>query len=887
MNFFHSNRLSRNSFQNTELLHQLECKVCPLYTLPNLHKDIKPSGATQPEVYVLGLGPGEQEDIKNEFFVGPTGNLLRQQLGEDWWGKTRLGNITRTRDPSNEPTMVAIECCRPSVEQDIAASKPKLVLGLGGPVLKWITGKTDVIINDWRGQPFPVRIAGHPCWFLPTYHPSHILQGHRDLLHVLQLDIQRALKLVQGKTEPVIEPKANYYQNIELLYSVDKIKEALKKLSKQTTTSVDLETTSDPKPRPYYKDSNIWSMSIGSPDYTIGFPWRHPEARWTAAQFRELAEAVFEFFCSRVRKIAHNLTFELEWLMVEAQKIFGKSLPILRANWGDSMVPAYCLGFGGNSKSGDDETFRGLLGLDVQIYHYFGFFLKSLSKLDIQHLDKEDLEDLLLYNCLDTKYCSKLYEEQVVQVKREGLQDIVYEHERRIPTLVAMQLEGLRPDIAVADELAQELDEKVAASFQLINNNPAVIEYKGRFGSFNPMAPEEVLNFFRYLGFDMVAQAGNRDRKKVGKQSADKNVLASIDHPLAREIVELRETNKLKSTYVDIFREGKGKTYVVTPDGLVHSQFTSLFTTTGRLSSKYPNLQNFPKRKNSYVRKIIAARAGYTIFSIDFGQIEFRVIAMASKDTRLVQYIWDGHDVHEDWAVRVAKAYPPRIGGPTELSAILSYVDKAKSLFPVVPKKDELSARERQGQVLLKAFRAIIKNMWVFPGFYNASAHSMAGYIKIPESIALELYGQFWDEFSGVRVWQATVLDKYQDLGYIESLTHRRRYAYLEPGQIINTGIQGTASDILMDGFNKLSEEAELTGHEQYQAKLNIHDDLTFELPFVSLEADKGHIIETALDCQYPFINVPLTLEGAEGPNWDALKPCGVFTSKHIQLVAA
>ena len=180
---------------------------------------------------------------------------------------------------------------------------------------------------------------------------------------------------------------------------------------------------------------------------------------------------------------------------------------------------------------------------------------------------------------------------------------------------------------------------------------------------------------------------------------------------------------------------------------------------------------------------------------------------------------------------------------------------------------------------LLKLFRDSVKNNWVFAAFYGAAYRSLASYMQMPIEAAEELYEEFWKEFSGMRAWQQSTYDHYNTYGYIETLTGRRRYAYMQGGEIINAPIQGTASDIVIDGMNRLSEEAERTGKWQYQAILNIHDDLSFYLPEETWEEDLKHIVRVMLDCKYPFINVPLTVEASVGTNWYNAKEYGVFAS--------
>src|SRR5579863_6041416 len=137
MSFYFSKQAAKK-FTDVDLLHKMECRLCPYYSLPLKHKDIKPSGNSQPLIYILGLGPGDTETAKNEFFVGPSGQYLKSCFTQEQWNRVRINNVVRTQPPDDSPVFEAIEACRPSVEKDIAISKPKIILGLGDYALNWV-----------------------------------------------------------------------------------------------------------------------------------------------------------------------------------------------------------------------------------------------------------------------------------------------------------------------------------------------------------------------------------------------------------------------------------------------------------------------------------------------------------------------------------------------------------------------------------------------------------------------------------------------------------------------------------------------------------------------------------------------------------------------------
>jgi len=257
-------------------------------------------------------------------------------------------------------------------------------------------------------------------------------------------------------------------------------------------------------------------------------------------------------------------------------------------------------------------------------------------------------------------------------------------------------------------------------------------------------------------------------------------------------------------------------------------------------NSEFPNLQNFPKRDGEAVevRRQVQAAPGYSIISLDLGQIEARVVAMFTKDPVYVKQLWDKFDIHKDWAERIAFAYPDRIGGSKNLKD---------------PK-------------VMKTFRSDIKNQWTFPLLYGASCKSVAGSLSIPEDKLTPLYDQFWSEFSTVKKWQEDQLRFYRRHGYVECLTGRRRHGPLSLNKVYNTPVQGTAAEIIMDRMCYMVE----SGDPELLPELQIHDDLTFlRVREERAEEVAGKILDIMLDLRhFPWVNVPISVEVATGFNW-------------------
>ncbi len=333
--------------------------------------------------------------------------------------------------------------------------------------------------------------------------------------------------------------------------------------------------------------------------------------------------------------------------------------------------------------------------------------------------------------------------------------------------------------------------------------------------------------------------------------STDKNVLNQIDHPLANLLLQLRNKSKLKSTYIDGLP--------VYPDSKLHTSFNTCLTETGRLSSDSPNLQNFPKRNDSWIRKLIVAPHGHLMVAIDYGQLEACTGAMCSQDKYLVNALWQDYDIHQEWAEKAGHKAPGLVGGKANLT------DKVK----------------------MKKFRSLIKNKLVFPAFFGAANESVHDYLvagtgyDVNQHDVDDLMDEFWATFDGFKQWQDRTMKQFYEVGYVETLVGRRHHYPLTRNQAINMPVQGTAADLVCDAMFRLSYLAAENQQWHIHPVLNVHDDLTMFVP------DDDRVLEDALRIftremltfSYPWINVPLSVEVSIGKNWGELEPIGKFWS--------
>jgi DNA polymerase-1 len=244
----------------------------------------------------------------------------------------------------------------------------------------------------------------------------------------------------------------------------------------------------------------------------------------------------------------------------------------------------------------------------------------------------------------------------------------------------------------------------------------------------------------------------------------------------------------------------------------------------------------------------------------DYGQIEARVIGMASEDRNLVDYLWTGYDIHGYWADRILSVHPK-----TKDRIIKDYG---------VDGDDAAGIR--------KKLRDETKNRWVFPQFFGSSFRSCASGLSLPEHLAEDLAREFWDEFKGVQKWQKKIMEGYKQNLYVETLSGRKRRGAMSKNELINHPIQGTAADIVTEAMTALSVLADLEEDDEYQADLNVHDDLSFMLLDASMDVKIPIIAREMCRHRFPYIIVPLIVEVQVGVRWHELKEIGVYRSNEM-----
>jgi DNA polymerase-1 len=309
--------------------------------------------------------------------------------------------------------------------------------------------------------------------------------------------------------------------------------------------------------------------------------------------------------------------------------------------------------------------------------------------------------------------------------------------------------------------------------------------------------------------------------------------LAAEGHEVPRLLLDYRELEKLRSTYVDALPQ------LVNPrTGRIHTSFNQTVAATGRLSSSNPNLQNIPIRTSlgREIRKGFVAAPGTVFLGVDYSQIELRILAHFSGDEAFVSAFTQGVDVHKQTA------------------AVIFGV-------PVAAVTPQMRSQAKTVN---------------FATLYGQGAFSLAQQLGISRDDARRFIDTYFERFAGVRRYLDEQVGKARDLGYVETLLGRRRFvpelqsknwSIRQFGERVaqNTPIQGTAADLMkkamIDVQNALDQ-----AESGARMLLQVHDELLFEVPHDEVDATRDLVVfwmEGAVQ-----LNVPLVVDWGVGSNW-------------------
>ncbi|MGD8281797.1 MAG: DNA polymerase I, partial [Gemmatimonadota bacterium] len=409
------------------------------------------------------------------------------------------------------------------------------------------------------------------------------------------------------------------------------------------------------------------------------------------------------------------------------------------------------------------------------------------------------------------------------ELDEAGLADLMRDLEMPlIPVLIRMELAG----IAIDEEFFREMRSKLKGELDLIQDE--IFKIAG--GDFNLNSTPQLRQvLFEKLELPVI----KKTKTGPSTDAAVLEELAAMGHDVPRLMMEYRELEKLRSTYVDALPQ------LVNPrTGRIHTSFNQTVAATGRLSSSDPNLQNIPIRTElgRQIRKGFVADEGSVFLAVDYSQIELRVLAHFSGDPAFVTAFTEGIDVHKQTA-----------------SVIFD--------VPV----DEVSANMRAQAKTVN-----------FATLYGQGPFSLARQLGITREEAKEFIETYFERFQGVRDFLDAQVEMAKEKGYVETLMGRRRYVpelksrnwnVRQFGERVaqNTPIQGTAADLMKKAM--IDVQAAVDGSDSGAVMLlQVHDELLLEVPEGQVDAVRDVVVskmEGAVE-----LNVPLVAEWGVGKNW-------------------
>jgi DNA polymerase-1 len=392
-----------------------------------------------------------------------------------------------------------------------------------------------------------------------------------------------------------------------------------------------------------------------------------------------------------------------------------------------------------------------------------------------------------------------------------------------VPVLARMEHAGIGVDRAYLETMGTELRTQIAVVEKQLH------ELAGE--PFNVNSTDQLRSIlFDQLGLPVLKKTS------TGKPSTDASVLTKLDHPLVTALLEYRELEKLRSTYVD------GYLPLIAADGRIRTRFNQMAATTGRLSSDSPNLQNIPVRSESgrTIRRAFVAAEGSEFLVADYSQIELRVLAHMSGDPFLIEAFQSGLDIHTATAARVWGVDP-----------------------------GDVSVEQRR--------RAKMIN---FGLLYGMEAFGLADRLGISREEAKEHIDTYFAQFHQVKEYMASVVTAARNQGYTTTLFGRRRYLpelksdnfrirQMGERMALNAPVQGTAADIIKAAMIEL--DATMRSEKLASTLLlQVHDELILEVPDDEKVVAEKLVVETMEGVA--GLDVPLVVDVGWGPDLASVK---------------
>lgn len=547
----------------------------------------------------------------------------------------------------------------------------------------------------------------------------------------------------------------------------------------------------------------------------VSFSWAEGEATYVPTPLpdgtdtEEVLDVLGPVLEAETTKIGHNLKYDLLVMRRHGVEVGG---PLV-----DTMVAHYLVAPEENHNLGD--VARSVLNYQmVPISDLIGDDVEASSMRDVA------VEKAAPYACEDADIALRLAKALEDRLDEDELLEIAEDMEFPLVRVLAeMEHVGIRVDTEVLREISSGLEEK------LREIEAEVYDLAGE--EFNINSTQQLGTIlFEKLDLPVVSKT------PTGKPSTKESVLQelSTEHELPGLVLDWRSTYKIKSTYLDALGE------LVHPEtGRLHTSFNQTRTSTGRLSSSDPNLQNIPIRTEMgrEIRRAFVPREDWLLLSADYAQIELRILASMSGDEAMKKTFKEGGDIHTDAAARVYGLDPEEVTSDQRR--------KAKEVNYGIP--------------------------------YGISPWGLAQRLRVPVGEAQDLISQYRTSYSGVSHLLNELVEDARKNGYAQTLLGRRRYLpnidssnsnerSAAERVAVNMPIQGTQADMIKIAMNRIRKRLVENGWRA-RMLLQVHDELVFELPPDKVEEMQALVDEEMRDA-LPLKDVPVVVDMDVGENW-------------------
>jgi DNA polymerase-1 len=607
-------------------------------------------------------------------------------------------------------------------------------------------------------------------------------------------------------------PTNNLNIDVKVIDTDAKLAELVKKLNKANVISFDTETTSTEE-----MTAEIVGISLAIQEgegYYI--PVGHQAG--TNLPLEQVISALRgPLTNSKIGKIAHNAKYD--YIVLARQGLRVSPLTF------DTMLAEFILNPASHNLGLKNLAFVKLGEEMTHIEDLIGRGKKQIT------MDGVAIESVAPYAVADAEIPLRLMALQVDELKRVNGEKLLYEIDLPLtPVLADMEMTGISLDLPFFEETSRRLEKRMTEI------EKQVFESVGK--PFNLNSTQQLSDIlFNRLGLEP-PDRGNKTASGHFSTSAGVLDLLRGKHPVVDMVLEHRELSKLKSTYVDALQAALNA-----DTGCVHTSYSQIGAVTGRLSSSDPNLQNIPIRteEGRRLRHGFIAGKGNVLLSVDYSQIELRLVAHMAQDEGMLAAFRAGEDIH---------------------------ATTAAAIYGVSPDK------------VTKAMRRHAKAI-NFGLIYGMSVFGLTRTTELTLAEAETFVKAYFEKFPGIKKYLDGIRKQAAQQGYVETLLGRRRYfpalqskanvqvKNREEREAINAPVQGTAADIMKIAMLNIPPALKEAGLKA-KMLLQVHDELVFECPKNELK-ETARMVQDVMENAYP-LSIPLSTEARYGANWGETK---------------